>query len=195
VEVKVTKGKAKTPDVEVVALADFLDIKGWKALGNRISLNDVVSIKPLDSDPEPEPEIAPDGGDDDPDDDDLLTDDPTSDDDGDMEDDATDSEEDVEADEEPEKPQPKQAAPKPVEKPAPVAKPVTPTPKPAEPTKSEPAKLEPEKDNSQPATNVILSGDEVDNSQLAPGSEVEWDVKKNTKTTKPPTDGGQQSLF
>ncbi|CAN5226324.1 DNA gyrase/topoisomerase IV subunit A [soil metagenome] len=189
VEVKVTKGKAKTPDVEVVALADFIDIKGWKALGNRISLNDVVSITKLDSDPDPEPKVMPVGGDDDDDtDDDSLNDDNTDEDDVDNEDVDDDAEnEEADAEIEEEKPAPKQTAPKPVEKPAPVVKPVTPTPKP------EPPKPEAKTDNPQPSPEARQAA--PDNSKLATGSEVEWDVKKNTKTTKPPSDGGQGSLF
>lgn len=186
VEVKVTKGKAKTPDVEIVALADFIDIKGWKALGNRISLNDVVSITPLDSDPEPEPEVTPIGGGDgdDTDDDDLLNDDTANDDEGDVEEEdaALDNDEDETAADETEKPQAKQAAPKPVEKATPEVKPAAPTP-PSTP-KPEPPKPEVKPTPTTPAED-----------KLSTGSEVEWDVKKNTKTTKPPTDNGQQSLF
>ncbi|MDX2002739.1 MAG: DNA gyrase/topoisomerase IV subunit A [Chitinophagales bacterium] len=54
VEVKVTKGKAKEKLTETIALADFIDVKGWKSLGNRLSMNDVVAVKAIDSDPEPE---------------------------------------------------------------------------------------------------------------------------------------------
>lgn len=55
VEVKVTKGKSKEKDVETVSLAEFIDVKGWKSLGNRLSIHDIVSVKPLESGTEPEP--------------------------------------------------------------------------------------------------------------------------------------------
>lgn len=58
VEVHVEKGKAKTKEVELVNLTDFIDIKGWKALGNRLSMNTVKKVKQLESDPEPEGEDA-----------------------------------------------------------------------------------------------------------------------------------------
>lgn len=58
VEVLVEKGKAKTKETELVNLADFIDVKGWKALGNRLSMNTVKKVKQLESDPEEEkPEI------------------------------------------------------------------------------------------------------------------------------------------
>lgn len=65
VEVLVEKGKAKTKETELVSLADFIDVKGWKALGNRLSLNTVKKVKQLESDPEedkPEVDNTPDDG-------------------------------------------------------------------------------------------------------------------------------------
>ncbi|MES2621041.1 MAG: DNA gyrase/topoisomerase IV subunit A [Bacteroidota bacterium] len=42
VKFNVTKGKAKEKVEEEVALAEFIDVKGWKALGNRLSQYDVT---------------------------------------------------------------------------------------------------------------------------------------------------------
>jgi topoisomerase-4 subunit A len=189
VEVKVTKGKAKTPETEVVALADFIDIKGWKALGNRLSLNDVVKVTKLDSDPDPEPEPMPDGNDDDDDDDsgetlgDVTAEDEEDNDDADGEEvaDTEDETEEETKDDEAvtdEVPAPKVApkpTPKPEPKPAPVAPKPTPAPKPEQSKATEP---------------------EPNSTKLDTGSEVEWDMQKKTKTTKlPPNDTSQGSLF
>lgn len=45
VEVEIIKGKEKR--IEVVDLKDIVDVKGWKALGNRLSQHKVVKIKPI----------------------------------------------------------------------------------------------------------------------------------------------------
>lgn len=45
--VEYVKGKYLTPPPEEINLADFIDVKGWKALGNRLSNNKVARIKPL----------------------------------------------------------------------------------------------------------------------------------------------------
>ncbi len=50
-EIEVSKGKAKTKEKEVVNLEDIIDVKGWKAMGNRLSPHKVLSIKPVE-DPE-----------------------------------------------------------------------------------------------------------------------------------------------
>ena len=53
VEVKFTKGKSKEKETEKIALAEFIDVKGWKSLGNRLSQYDIIGVKALDNDPEP----------------------------------------------------------------------------------------------------------------------------------------------
>ncbi len=53
VEVEMQTGKSKEKQTEVVNLEDIVDVKGWKALGNRLSQNKVVRVKPMD-----EPEDA-----------------------------------------------------------------------------------------------------------------------------------------
>lgn len=182
VEVQVTKGKAKTPDTETVALADFIDIKGWKALGNRLSLNDVVKVTPLDSDPDPEPETTPEGGDDDDDTDDTVVDE-----------DVVDTEEediDETVEESAEEAQPQAPAPV-TEVPAPKPEPKADVkPQPTPEVKKETQNVEPPKPaEPKPAADA-------DDTKLNTGSEVEWDIKKKTKTTKPsPPDASQGSLF
>ena len=51
VEVELVKGKGKDKETEVVNLEDIIDVKGWKALGNRLSQHKVVKVKPVE-DPE-----------------------------------------------------------------------------------------------------------------------------------------------
>ncbi len=51
VEVDLVKGKGKEKESEVVNLEDIIDVKGWKALGNRLSQHKVVKVKPVE-DPE-----------------------------------------------------------------------------------------------------------------------------------------------
>ena len=60
IEIKITKGKGKDKVklTEKIALADFIDLKGWKSLGNRLSMFDVNSVKLVESDPEPESPAA-----------------------------------------------------------------------------------------------------------------------------------------
>lgn len=48
VEVEIVKGKGKEKEVIVLALDDVIDVKGWKALGNRLSVHKVVKIHPVD---------------------------------------------------------------------------------------------------------------------------------------------------
>lgn len=50
VEVQVEKGKSKTKDTETIALADFIDVKGWKSLGNRLSMHKVKKVVELEPD-------------------------------------------------------------------------------------------------------------------------------------------------
>ncbi len=51
VEVELVKGKSKEKETEVVNLEDIIDVKGWKALGNRLSQHKVTKVKPVE-DPE-----------------------------------------------------------------------------------------------------------------------------------------------
>jgi len=51
VEVDLVKGKGKEKETEVVNLEDIIDIKGWKALGNRLSPHKVAKVRPVE-DPE-----------------------------------------------------------------------------------------------------------------------------------------------
>jgi topoisomerase-4 subunit A len=51
VEVETVKGKNKEKVKEIINLDEFIDIKGWKALGNRLSQDKVVSVK-LTEEPE-----------------------------------------------------------------------------------------------------------------------------------------------
>jgi topoisomerase-4 subunit A len=37
VEVELVKGKGKEKEKETLSLEDIIDVKGWKALGNRLS--------------------------------------------------------------------------------------------------------------------------------------------------------------
>jgi len=39
------KGKSKTVEEETVNINEFIDVKGWKTLGNRLSKHKVSSIK------------------------------------------------------------------------------------------------------------------------------------------------------
>lgn len=51
VEVELVKGKGREKETEVVNLEEIIDVKGWKALGNRLSQHKVVKVKPVE-DPE-----------------------------------------------------------------------------------------------------------------------------------------------
>lgn len=48
VAIEIVKGKGKDKDSEVVNLEDIIDVKGWKAMGNRLSQHKVTSVKPAD---------------------------------------------------------------------------------------------------------------------------------------------------
>lgn len=45
VEVEVVKGKGKEKEIEVVNLEDVIDVKGWKAMGNRLSQHKVTKVR------------------------------------------------------------------------------------------------------------------------------------------------------
>ena len=50
-ELELTKGKSKTRVKEVINLEDIVDVKGWKALGNRLTQHKVVKVHlPQESD-------------------------------------------------------------------------------------------------------------------------------------------------
>ncbi|NOT73361.1 MAG: DNA gyrase/topoisomerase IV subunit A [Cyclobacteriaceae bacterium] len=51
IEVELVKGKGKDKETEVVNLEDIIDVKGWKALGNRLSQHKVTKVRPVE-DPE-----------------------------------------------------------------------------------------------------------------------------------------------
>jgi topoisomerase-4 subunit A len=48
VELEIVKGKGKDKETEVVNLEDIIDVKGWKAMGNRLSQYKVTKVKPVD---------------------------------------------------------------------------------------------------------------------------------------------------
>ncbi len=48
IEMDVVKGKGKEKETEVVSLEEIVDVKGWKALGNRLSQHKVTKIKSLE---------------------------------------------------------------------------------------------------------------------------------------------------
>ncbi len=45
VEVEYTRGKSKERETEVISLQDLIEVKGWKALGNRLSSHNVKKVK------------------------------------------------------------------------------------------------------------------------------------------------------
>ncbi len=47
VEVDVVKGKGKTKETEVINLEDIIDVKGWKAMGNRLTPHKVLNVRPV----------------------------------------------------------------------------------------------------------------------------------------------------
>jgi topoisomerase-4 subunit A len=48
IEIEVVKGKGRDKETEVVNLEDLIDVKGWKALGNRLSQYKVTKVKPVE---------------------------------------------------------------------------------------------------------------------------------------------------
>jgi len=61
VEIEVVKAKGKDKENETVNLEDLIDVKGWKAMGNRLSQYKVTKVKPVE---EPEDSGLEDGDDD-----------------------------------------------------------------------------------------------------------------------------------
>ncbi len=48
IEIEVVKGKGKEKETEVLNLEDIIDVKGWKAMGNRLSQYKVTKVKPVE---------------------------------------------------------------------------------------------------------------------------------------------------
>ncbi|MBK5279145.1 MAG: DNA gyrase/topoisomerase IV subunit A [Bacteroidia bacterium] len=61
VEVELVKGKGKEKEIEVINLEDIIDVKGWKAVGNRLSQHKITKVKPVE---EPEDSGLEEGDDD-----------------------------------------------------------------------------------------------------------------------------------
>lgn len=59
-EIEIVKGKGKDKEKELVNLEELVDVKGWKAVGNRLSQYKVTKVIPPD---EPEEAAAPDDDD------------------------------------------------------------------------------------------------------------------------------------
>ncbi|MEQ8423564.1 MAG: hypothetical protein RIA63_02575, partial [Cyclobacteriaceae bacterium] len=55
VQVDMIKGKGKTKETETINLEDIVDVKGWKALGNRLSPHKISKLRPVE---EPEGELT-----------------------------------------------------------------------------------------------------------------------------------------
>ena len=45
IEVEILKGKSKEKDTELLQLNEFIDVKGWKAIGNKLSQHTVKKVK------------------------------------------------------------------------------------------------------------------------------------------------------
>jgi topoisomerase-4 subunit A len=62
IELEISKGKGKDKKKELINLEDLIDVKGWKALGNKLTQEKVISIRhteePEDSGPEAPDEEA-----------------------------------------------------------------------------------------------------------------------------------------
>ncbi|MEZ5057429.1 MAG: DNA gyrase/topoisomerase IV subunit A [Saprospiraceae bacterium] len=61
VEYEVKRGKDK--ETEQINLAEFIDVKGWKALGNKLEDSKISKIKPVENDEEEDDEDSDEGGD------------------------------------------------------------------------------------------------------------------------------------
>jgi topoisomerase-4 subunit A len=48
IEVEMVKGKGKEKETETINLEEIVDVKGWKALGNRLSQHKVTKVKPIE---------------------------------------------------------------------------------------------------------------------------------------------------
>ncbi|MCV9386111.1 DNA gyrase/topoisomerase IV subunit A [Reichenbachiella ulvae] len=55
VEVGYKKKGERNKSVKEMELADIIDKKGWKAIGNKFPLQNILSVKELESNPEPDP--------------------------------------------------------------------------------------------------------------------------------------------
>ncbi|HEY5691560.1 MAG TPA: DNA gyrase/topoisomerase IV subunit A [Cyclobacteriaceae bacterium] len=54
VEVELVKGKGMTKETEIINIEDIIDVKGWKAMGNRLSPHKISKLRPVE-DQETEP--------------------------------------------------------------------------------------------------------------------------------------------
>jgi topoisomerase-4 subunit A len=48
IEMEVVKGKGKDKETEAINLEEIVDVKGWKAIGNRLSQYKVTKVKPVE---------------------------------------------------------------------------------------------------------------------------------------------------
>jgi topoisomerase IV subunit A len=48
IEVEVSKGKGKEKEISIINLEDVIDVKGWKAMGNRLTPHKVIKLKAVD---------------------------------------------------------------------------------------------------------------------------------------------------
>ena len=53
IEIEMVKGKSKEKSSETLSLEDIVDVKGWKAVGNRLSQNKVFKVRSLEEAEEP----------------------------------------------------------------------------------------------------------------------------------------------
>ncbi|MEZ4980239.1 MAG: hypothetical protein R2769_01360 [Saprospiraceae bacterium] len=61
VEYEVKEEKTRKPNK--INLAEFIDVKGWKALGNKLEDSKISKIKPVENDEEEDDEDSDEGGD------------------------------------------------------------------------------------------------------------------------------------
>ncbi len=52
-EVELIKGKGKNKETEVIYLEDIVDVKGWKAMGNRLSPHKISKLRPVEEQASP----------------------------------------------------------------------------------------------------------------------------------------------
>ena len=62
VEMEISKGKGKDKKAEIINLEELIDVKGWKALGNRLSHDKVLNVRLTEEPDESGPEESDDEG-------------------------------------------------------------------------------------------------------------------------------------